>query len=239
VILVVDDEEGIRNAVGALLQDHGFAVILCADAPSALEQLQQLKLSSENNNKNRMSSIDCIVSDVRMPGPSGLDLVQTVRHHLDAASSVSSLHTIPVVLLTAAGRPNDRIAGYQAGADAYLPKPFDPEELVAIVRRLVHRQRISMTDIQTELDAISKTLDQQQQQQANNNKNNNTVFLVPDEAQVLAYICDGATTKEIAAQMFLSTRRIEQLLTILFRKANVKNRTELIRWAVATGKVQV
>jgi DNA-binding NarL/FixJ family response regulator len=139
------------------------------------------------------------------------------------------------VLLTAAGRPNDRIAGYQAGADAYLPKPFDPDELLAIIGRLIDR-RISMTDIQNELAAISNALLKQQQQQSSSS---NKVYLAPDEAKVLEYVCEGWTTKEIAAKVYLSTRRIDQLLTVLFRKANVKNRTELVRWAVATGTVQL
>jgi DNA-binding NarL/FixJ family response regulator len=214
-ILVVDDEEGIRNAVGALLEENGFSVALCPDATSALERLQ-------------VAHFDCIVSDVRMPGLSGLDLVQTLR-------TIESLRHIPVVLLTAAGRPNDRIAGYQAGADAYLPKPFDPDELMAIIGRLIDR-RISMTDIKDELAAISSALLKQQQQQSSSS---NKVYLAPDEIKVLEYVCEGWTTKEIAAKVYLSTRRIDQLLTVLFRKANVKNRTELVRWAVATGTVQL
>jgi DNA-binding NarL/FixJ family response regulator len=213
-ILVVDDEEGIRNAVGALLQENGFSVALCPDATSALERLQ-------------VANFDCIVSDVRMPGLSGLDLVQTLR-------TIESLRNIPVVLLTAAGRPNDRIAGYQAGADAYLPKPFDPDELMAIIGRLIDR-RNSITDIQNELAAISSALLKQQQSSSSSNK----VYLAPDEIKVLEYVCEGWTTKEIAAKVYLSTRRIDQLLTVLFRKANVKNRTELVRWAVATGTVQL
>jgi DNA-binding NarL/FixJ family response regulator len=220
-ILVVDDEEGIRNAVGTLLQENGFAVCLCPDATSALEQLQR-------------TNFDCVVSDVRMPGLSGLDLVETLR-------TVESLRTVPVVLLTAAGRPDDRIAGYRAGADAYLPKPFDPDELVAIIGRLIDR-RISMTDIQDELAAITNVLQHQQQQQQQQNSSNRTttnIHLPPDEAKILEYVCEGWTTKEIAAKVYLSTRRIDQLLTVLFRKANVKNRTELVRWAVSTGLVKL
>jgi DNA-binding NarL/FixJ family response regulator len=219
--LVVDDEEGIRNAVGTLLQENGFAVCLCPDATSALEQLQR-------------TNFDCVVSDVRMPGLSGLDLVETLR-------TVESLRTVPVVLLTAAGRPDDRIAGYRAGADAYLPKPFDPDELVAIIGRLIDR-RISMTDIQDELAAITNVLQHQQQQQQQQNSSNRTttnIHLPPDEAKILEYVCEGWTTKEIAAKVYLSTRRIDQLLTVLFRKANVKNRTELVRWAVSTGLVKL
>lgn len=208
-ILLVDDEEGIRKAVGTLLQQNGYMVELCEDATIALQTIQA-----------KPNAFDCIISDVRMPGPSGLDFAQTLQ--------TQGFSSLPIILLTAAGHPNDRIAGYQAGADAYLPKPFDPDELLAIIERLVDRN-VSMTDIRSELSAIKESLQYQQQD----------VFLAADERQVLEYVSQGWTTKEIAAELFLSTRRIDQLMTILFRKANVKNRTELVRWAIAQGKVKL
>lgn len=208
-ILLVDDEEGIRTAVGTLLQENGYMVELCEDATTALRKIQA-----------KPNAYDCVVSDVRMPGPSGLDFVQLLRQQ--------GFSSLPTILLTAAGQPNDRIAGYQAGADAYLPKPFAPEELLAIIGRLIHRS-VSMKDIHSELTAIQESLRHQA----------DSVFLAVDEARVLEYVSQGWTTKEIATAMFLSTRRIDQLITILFRKANVKNRTELVRWAIAEGKVKL
>ena len=65
------------------------------------------------------------------------------------------------------------------------------------------------------------------------------VFLAPDEQEILELLCEGLKTKEIAAQTYLSTRRVEQLLTRMFRKTGVKNRTELVRWAVQTGNVRL
>jgi DNA-binding NarL/FixJ family response regulator len=65
------------------------------------------------------------------------------------------------------------------------------------------------------------------------------VFLAPDERRILELLCEGRTNKDIAKQSYLSTRRIEQLLTGLFQKTKVKNRTELVRWAIATGKVSL
>jgi DNA-binding CsgD family transcriptional regulator len=65
------------------------------------------------------------------------------------------------------------------------------------------------------------------------------IFLAPDERQVLELLCQGKTNSEIASFMYLSRRRVEQLLTSLFRKVSVKNRTELVRWAIATGQVTI
>lgn len=75
---------------------------------------------------------DVIVSDVRMPIMDGLTLLEQIRSH-------PQLVQIPVILLTAKSMVHDRVAGYQAGADAYLPKPFDPDELIALIDHYIQR----------------------------------------------------------------------------------------------------
>jgi two-component system phosphate regulon response regulator OmpR len=74
---------------------------------------------------------DLMVLDVMMPGESGLDLTQSLRREVG--------HTLPILLLTARGAPEDRIAGFEAGADDYLGKPFEPRELVLRIRALLRR----------------------------------------------------------------------------------------------------
>lgn len=233
-VIVVDDEEGIRRAVGQLLFDRGYQVTTCADGATALDVSR-----SKTDNGGNPKLPDCFVSDIRMPGMDGLELLERIRGE-------EILREIPVVLLTAKGMTKDRIAGYNAGADAYLPKPFDPDELVAIVDGVIERHEnlnganIQVEDLKRDLDEIKYLLLEKGGggigggfvQQTN-------IFLAPDEREVLEHLCAGLMTKEIAAKTYFSTRRVEQLLTRMFRKTGAKNRTELVRWAVKTGNVQL
>jgi DNA-binding NarL/FixJ family response regulator len=234
-ILLVDDEEAIRKAVGQMLFDQGYQVTACADGSTALH----IAVNGRNNSQQQ-GVPDVIVSDVRMPGGmDGLQLLQEIR-------SNDRLVHIPVILLTAKGQTGDRIAGYHAGADAYIPKPFDPEELVAVIDSVIDRQEelisssVCLEDLQRDLQEIKTMLLKQGGGGVGNGWVEATrVFLAPDEREVLELLCEGLRTKEIAEKTFLSARRVEQLLTSLFRKTKVKNRTELIRWAVSSGNAQM
>lgn len=243
-VILVDDELSIRRAVGQLLSEQGYQVTTCADAATALNVLAQAQTGSSSSGKLP----DAIVSDVRMPDMDGLQFLQELRQ-----SSASWLE-LPVVLLTAKGLPQDRVRGYDAGADAYLPKPFDPDELVAVVDSVIERrERLSggggsssgsrqMEDLKRDLQDIKFLLLERggggPGRHGFVDKAGN-VFLAPQERQVLELLCDGLRNREIAERTFLSTRRVEQLLTTMYRKTNVKNRTELVRWAISTGNVRV
>ena len=117
-VLVVDDDERLRRLLVRYLTDHGFRVTAAADAAEARDCLRSLRP-------------DLMILDVTMPGETGLDLVDDLRRNGDTE--------LPVLLLTARGAPEDRIAGFEAGADDYLGKPFDPYELVLRARALLRR----------------------------------------------------------------------------------------------------
>ncbi len=104
-ILVVDDDARLRTLLSRYLAEDGFRVTTAADAAEAREKLRSLQP-------------ELMVLDVMMPGESGLELTESLRR--DHAG-------VPVLLLTARGAPEDRIAGFEAGADDYLAKPFDPK----------------------------------------------------------------------------------------------------------------
>jgi two-component system phosphate regulon response regulator OmpR len=116
-VLVVDDDARIRALLQRYLQRNGFWVTVARDAAQARRLLESL-------------DFDLLVVDVMMPGESGLDLTAALRERL----------SVPILLLTARGDAEDRIRGLEAGADDYLPKPFEPRELLlritAILRRL-------------------------------------------------------------------------------------------------------
>jgi two-component system phosphate regulon response regulator OmpR len=117
LILVVDDDSRLRSLLQRFLADNGFRVTTADSAEQARDRLRFLQP-------------ELIVLDVMMPGESGLSLTQALKTEHPA---------IPIILLTAAGDPEDRIAGFEAGADDYLPKPFDPRELVLRIRAMLRR----------------------------------------------------------------------------------------------------
>lgn len=120
-ILVVDDDRRICELVSRYLYENGLLAMTATQAEEARAMLKNF-------------AFDAMVVDVMMPGESGIELTR----------SVQKTHRIPILLLTALGEAKDRIAGLEAGADDYLPKPFEPRELVlrlnAILRRTVQKQ---------------------------------------------------------------------------------------------------
>ena len=230
-VLLADDEEAIRKAVGQLLFNSGYQVTACADGKAALDVL-----TSQGDDG---STPNLLVSDIRMPNMDGLELLRRVRQD-------KKLVSLPVVLLTAKGMTHDRIEGYDAGADAYIPKPFDGDELVALIDSLLDRhealqgKEIGFEDLQKDLDEIKYLLVERGGSGVGNGWVERTdVFLAPDEREVLELLAEGLTNKEISQRTYLSTRRVEALLTSMYKKTDVKNRTELVRWAISTGNVDL
>ncbi len=115
-ILVVDDDDRLRDLLGRYLRDHGYHVSTACSAAEARAKLEGL-------------AFDLIVLDVMMPGESGVDFTRELRQ--------SSM--VPVLLLTAMGEPEDRIAGLESGADDYLTKPFEPRELLLRIATILRR----------------------------------------------------------------------------------------------------
>jgi two-component system phosphate regulon response regulator OmpR len=115
-LLVVDDDERLRVLLQRYLTGNGYRVSV---APGAAEARVLMKAMA----------FDLLILDVMMPGESGLELTQAVRRD----------STVPILMLTARGDPADRIAGLELGADDYLPKPFEPRELLLRVNALLRR----------------------------------------------------------------------------------------------------
>ena len=118
LILLVEDDARLRERLARYLANEGFRVTAAENAADA-----RTKLSFINP--------DLMVLDVMMPGESGLQLTESIRREHG--------HDLPVLLLTARGGPEDRIAGFEAGADDYLGKPFEPRELLLRIRALLRR----------------------------------------------------------------------------------------------------
>jgi len=125
-ILVVDDDARLRVLLSRYLAGEGFRVTTAETA-------------SEARDKLRFMHPDMMVLDVMMPGESGLTLTESLRQEQGSE--------VPVLLLTARGTPEDRIAGFEAGADDYLGKPFEPRELVLRIRALLRRAPVPLQEM--------------------------------------------------------------------------------------------
>lgn len=117
LVLVVDDDQRLRTLLARYLAEHGFRVATAENAAEARARLAVIEP-------------EAMVLDISMPGEDGLTLTQALR---------AARARVPILLLTARGEPADRIAGFEAGADDYLPKPFEPRELLLRLRALMRR----------------------------------------------------------------------------------------------------
>jgi len=120
-ILVVDDDDRLRELLRRYLAGQGFIVSTASGAAEARPILNSL-------------SYDLMVLDVMMPGETGLDFARSLRREAKPAA-----RQMPILLLTARGEPSDRIEGLETGADDYLPKPFEPRELLLRINAILRR----------------------------------------------------------------------------------------------------
>ncbi len=224
-LLLVDDEPGLREAVKDYLQESGFSVQVASNAREGWELVQQ-------------NLPDLVISDIMMPQVDGYQFLKQLRDD-------PRFRLLPVIFLTAKGMTTDRIQGYQAGVDAYLPKPFDPDELVAIVENLLER-RSSRTPTPTEegeAPNITELANQIAQIKALLTQKNAisqspapfAIDLTPREQSVLNLVAEGLMNKEIARRLETSVRNVEKYVSRLFSKTGTNSRTELVRFALEHG----
>ena len=117
-ILVVDDDDGIRMLVKKYLNENNFLVTTSENAEDAFQKIEIIRF-------------DLIVLDIMMPGKSGLEFINENKRKIET----------PIILLTAKGEASERIEGLEVGADDYLPKPFDPKELVLRIKNIINKTK--------------------------------------------------------------------------------------------------
>jgi len=130
-ILIVDDDREIRSLLAEYLDHNGYSAVMAADGNSMWAAMQD-------------HQFELVVLDLNLPGDDGLTLCRTLR----------SKSNLPVIMLTARGEPLDRILGLEMGADDYLPKPFEPRELLARIRSVLRRTQ--STQYGQDNDSIQK-----------------------------------------------------------------------------------
>ncbi len=199
-LLLIDDDPNLILLVKDYLEFRGYEVITAENGREALEVLEQ-------------ETPDMIICDVMMPEMDGYSLVRHVRED-------PRTNWIPVLFLSAKGQSQDRVKGLNTGADVYMVKPFEPEELVAQVESSLKqatrmserpgRGNESTPKIQVPFD----------------------VELTPTELKVVQFVARGMANREIADQLSVSQRTIESHVSNMLGKTGLHNRTELARWAI-------
>ena len=195
-LLVVDDDPSLLLAVSETLRAEGHEVVTARRGSEAMVRIAE-------------SLPDLIISDIRMPGMDGYALVRNLR-------SSPRTRLIPIVFLTAKDEIADRITGFQTGVDAYVTKPFDSEELVAIVKGILERVHRTHSDL-ARLFGESGESDQLIRDEE----------LTDAEWRVAEAVARGLSNKEIAGELNLSLRTVEGHISRILDKKNLSNRVEL------------
>jgi DNA-binding NarL/FixJ family response regulator len=199
-LLLIDDDPNLIMLVKDYLEFRGYEVVTAENGREALEVLEN-------------DIPDLIICDVMMPEMDGYSFVENVRQD-------PRTNWIPVLFLSAKGQSQDKVKGLNTGADVYMVKPFEPEELVAQVESSLKQA-----------DRLAKHKDRG----AENRPTIQVPFdveLTPTELKVVQYVARGMANREIAADLNVSQRTIESHVSNMLGKTGLHNRTELARWAI-------
>lgn len=200
-LLVVDDEPNLLRAVAACLKAEDYEVSTARSGREALMQLAE-------------AVPDLIISDIRMPGMDGYKLARQLR-----GSPRTAL--VPIVFLTAKDETADRIEGFRAGVDVYLTKPFEPDELIAVINGILnrvertHSQIARLVSINTGEEGAISFQDE---------------ALTDAENRVAIAVSRGLSNKEIAAELEISVRTVENHISHILDKKGFSNRVEIARY---------
>ncbi len=203
-LLVVEDNARLLQAIGVCLSRAGFEVMTARDGDEALVRIAE-------------TIPDLIVSDVMMPGTDGFAFAALVR-------SNARTDLIPIIFLTARDSRRDRIAGFKSGIDAYLVKPFEPEELVAVIENIL--SRVSRTHRRV---ARAGKLPFQKTDESQ-------IAFVSDlteaEERIAGLVAKTLSNKEIAARLKISVRTVEMHISNILGKKGWSNRVEIARFII-------
>ena len=202
-LLVVDDEPNLLRAVAACLYREEYEVSTARNADQALVRIAQ-------------TLPDVIISDIRMPGLDGYGLLRHLRGSRRTA-------LIPVVFLSAKDQCSDRVEGFRAGVDAYLTKPFEPDELLAIIGGILARVRRTHTEIARLVGSAANGMVGEDED------------LTPGERRIATGVARGLSNREIATELGLSVRTVENHISHILSKKGFGNRVEIARLMLRIG----
>jgi len=199
-VLVVDDEPNLLVAIAAVLRGEGLEVTTARNGRDALLAISR-------------SQPDLVVSDVRMPVMDGNELARRLR-------AAPHTNLIPIIFLSAKDQIEDRVQGFRSGVDVYLTKPFEPEELIVVIRSILHRVERTRTALTVlaghDTDPIKVQVKPEE--------------LTAAEWRVAELVSQGLTNKQIGAELDISSRTVENHISHILAKKNLGNRVEITRY---------
>ncbi|MEL6930467.1 MAG: DNA-binding response regulator [Cyanobacteria bacterium J06600_6] len=228
LILVAEDDPAIRLSINDYLELQGYSVITAENGRQALEMVEKYHPH-------------LLISDIKMPYQNGYQLIENIRR-------LPQYRLLPVILLSEKQETDARIQGYQVGCDMYLPKPFEVDELGAIIRNLLERSQIIHSELRfSHGDSVHRTdiiqpegiqllgastEDNTESENALAESINHQLDLTKRETEVLELLIEGRSNIEIGQHLHLSHRTIEKYVSSLLRKSELNNRVELICYAM-------
>jgi DNA-binding NarL/FixJ family response regulator len=228
-ILIVDDDPAIRLSICDYLEQCGYSAIAAQNGQEGLLKVEEFQPH-------------LLVTDIIMPEMDGYELVKRVRQK-------PALRLLPVIFLTARTSTPERILGYQLGCDLYLPKPFDLDELGAVIRNLLERSQLIQSQWRFKSDDSSSPASEPNSNPpslgdslpARSNSGTTaltapesefTIALTPRERDVLDLLAEGLSNAQIGDRLHLSPRTVEKYVSALLRKTETSNRAGLLRFAI-------
>jgi DNA-binding NarL/FixJ family response regulator len=212
-LLLIDDDPNLILLAKDYLEFRGYRVTTAENGPEALAILER----GANAAKAREMP-DMIICDLMMPEMDGYAFLETIRRDIRFSG-------LPVIFLSPKDQSQDKVTGLTAGADFYMVKPFEPEELVARVESSL-KQAGQLPKRSTRIHSPDVTPVQVP----------GNVELTPTEL-VVQLVAQGLANREIAAKLNVSQRTIESHVSNMLHKTGLHNRTELTQWAIESNKL--
>lgn len=205
-LLLVDDEPNLLRAVAACLRAEGYEVITARSGRDALSTLAE-------------TVPDLIISDIRMPGMHGYTLVHRIRSSPRAA-------LVPIIFLTAKDQKADRVEGFRAGVDAYITKPFEPDELLAVISSIFNRVERTRAE-------VARLIGEPVASQPSYSDD-----LTETESRVAEAVARGLTNRHIAKEFGISVRTVENHISHILAKKGFTNRVEIARYVLESAAAE-
>jgi DNA-binding NarL/FixJ family response regulator len=209
-ILILDDEEKHLLAISEYLRSTGFNTLISTCPVNAFLLIKE-------------SQPDLLILDIMIPNMDGYAFIKKLN-------SYSYFPNVPFLFLTAKGMTQDRIEGYKLGCSGYISKPFDPDELIAMINNILGRNKQREEEIIKSIKQIKQLKYYLQHQYYLSDLNSLNLNLTSQEYRILNCLLKGLKNKEIADKLHTSIRNVEKYVTRLLNKTKTSNRTDLVRF---------